>query len=301
MLKLFGHDASPYVRRVRVVLAELRIPFERDTHGWQDPAAEFVDASPIQRVPMLDLGPGSTVRHVFESRVITALLYSLPHPRPEGDPPFQDVLLDPSLALLDQNVISVADAAQDSLVNLFLLEPDGIRPEQASYLRRQVARARGCLDWLERTYRGKRTLASSERHLLGRATNGDRCSVPSPARTVDTARPSSPEARGEDTATRSGCAACMQGAGRAVRQPAHCLGPRSWSGRRARVTERGTEQRPGRLRPSHSAGCQAGRVETMLGRAACAASIASSSGHGARSRRFRNRIHPSRVITATSA
>jgi glutathione S-transferase len=159
VLKLFGHDASPYVRRVRVVLAELRIPFERDRHGWQDPAAEFVDASPIQRVPMLDLGPGSAVRHVFESRVITALLYSLPHPRPEGDPPFQDVLLDPSLALLDQNVISVADAAQDSLVNLFLLEPDGIRPEQASYLRRQVARARGCLDWLERTYRGKRTLA----------------------------------------------------------------------------------------------------------------------------------------------
>ena len=53
MLKLCGHDASPYVRRVRVVLAELRIPFERDTHGWQDPAAEFVDASPIQRVPML--------------------------------------------------------------------------------------------------------------------------------------------------------------------------------------------------------------------------------------------------------
>lgn len=158
MLKLFGHDASPYVRRVRVVLAELRIPFERDTHGWQDPAAEFVDASPIQRVPMLDLGPASAVRHVFESRVITSLLYSLPHPAPAGDPPFQDVLLDPSLALLDQNVISVADAAQDSLVNVFLLEPDGVRPEHASYLRRQVARARGCLDWLERTYRGKRTL-----------------------------------------------------------------------------------------------------------------------------------------------
>ena len=159
MLKLFGHDASPYVRRVRVVLAELRIPFERDTHGWQDPVAEFVAASPIQRVPMLDLGPGAPVRHVFESRVITALLYSLPHPRPEGDPPFQDTLLDPSLALLDQNAISVADAAQDSLVNVFLLEGDGVRPEHASYLQRQLSRGRGCLDWLERAYRGKRTLA----------------------------------------------------------------------------------------------------------------------------------------------
>ena len=159
MLKLFGHDASPYVRRVRVVLAELRIPFERDTHGWQDPATEFVAGSPIQRVPMLDLGPGAPVRHVFESRVIAGVLFSLPHPPPEGDPPFQDMLLDPSLELFDQNVLSVADAAQDSLVNVFLLEGDGVRSERASYLQRQVARARGCLDWLERTYRGQRTLA----------------------------------------------------------------------------------------------------------------------------------------------
>ena len=159
MLKLFGHDASPYVRRVRVLLAELRIPFERDAHGWQDPAPEFVSASPIQRVPMLDLGPGAPVRHVFESRVIAQLLYGLPHPKPEGDPPFQDALLEPSLELLDQNVLSVADAAQDSLVNVFLLEGDGVRAEQSSYLQRQVARARGCLDSLARSYRGKRSLS----------------------------------------------------------------------------------------------------------------------------------------------
>ena len=159
MLKLFGHDASPYVRRVRVVLAELRIPFERDPHGWQDPVAEFVAGSPIQRVPMLDLGPGASVRHLFESRVIAGVLFSLPHPPPAGDPPFQDALLDPSLELLDQNVLSVTDAAQDSLVNVFLLEGDGIRAERASYLQRQVTRARGCLDWLERAYRGKRTLS----------------------------------------------------------------------------------------------------------------------------------------------
>jgi len=159
LLKLFGHDASPYVRRVRVVLSELRLPFERDTHGWQDPAPEFTAASPIRRVPMLDLGPGAPVRHVFESRVIAALLYSLPHPKPVGEPPFQDTLFDPALSLLDQNVVSVVDAAQDSLVNVFLLENDGIRAEQSSYLRRQVTRGRGCLDWLETTYRGKRTLA----------------------------------------------------------------------------------------------------------------------------------------------
>jgi len=155
MLKLFGHDASPYVRRVRIVLDELRIPFERDTHGWQDPAQEFAEASPIQKVPMLDLGPGVSVRHVFESRVISALLYALPHPRPAGVPPFHDMLLDPALDLLDQNALSVTDAAQDSLVNVFLLENDGVRVEQSAYLQRQANRARGCLDWLEETYGGR--------------------------------------------------------------------------------------------------------------------------------------------------
>ncbi len=159
MLKLFGHDASPYVRRVRIVLAELQIPFERDVHSWQDPAPEFSAASPIRRVPMLDLGPGAPVRHVFESRVITALLYAMPHPRPGGAPPFQDSVFDPGLALLDQNVVSAADAAQDSLVNVFLLENDGVRTEQSSYLRRQVDRGRACLDWLEARYQGKSTLA----------------------------------------------------------------------------------------------------------------------------------------------
>ncbi len=107
---------------------------------------------------MLDLGPGAPIRHVFESRAIAALLYSLPHPGPGGEPPFQDALFDPSLGPLDQNVLSVTDAAQDSLVNVFLLESDGIGTGQSAYLRRQLERGSGCLDWLERTYQGRRTL-----------------------------------------------------------------------------------------------------------------------------------------------
>jgi glutathione S-transferase len=159
VLKLFGHDASPYVRRVRVLLAELRISFERDTHDWRSPAPELVAVSPIRRLPMLDLGPGAAVRHLFDSWAIASELYALPHPAPGGDPPFQETLLDPTLRLLDQNVLSVADAAQDSLVNVFLLEGDGIRSEQSLTLQREDARARSCLDWLERTYSGKRTLS----------------------------------------------------------------------------------------------------------------------------------------------
>jgi glutathione S-transferase len=144
------------------MLAELGIPFERDTHGWLDPAPEFLAASPIRRLPMLDRGPGPRTRFVYESGVIVETLYSMAH-RPSGEmPPIQRTLWDPALELQDQNTVSVANGALDALVNVFLLETDGIRLEQSSYLRRQVERARTCLDWLEKVYSGRTTFSDGQ-------------------------------------------------------------------------------------------------------------------------------------------
>jgi glutathione S-transferase len=157
-VKLFGHDTSPYVRRIRVLLAELQLPFERDTHGWQDPSDDFLAASPIGRLPVLDRGAGAPVRFLYDSRVIAEALYALPHPTPGGTPPFQDSLWRPELDGRDRNVVSVSDGALDALVNVFCLEQDGIRTAQSPYLRRQEQRARDCLDWLERIYAGRTTL-----------------------------------------------------------------------------------------------------------------------------------------------
>lgn len=157
-MKLFGHDTSPYVRRVRIVFAELGIPFERDEHGWVDPVAEFLEASPIRRVPMLDRGPGRATRYVYDSRVIVALLYEQKETLAAGPPPFQPTLWRPELDLLDENVVSTADAALDSLINVFLLEKDGITPARSSYLERQVERAHSCLAWLDARFAGKTTL-----------------------------------------------------------------------------------------------------------------------------------------------
>jgi glutathione S-transferase len=157
-VKLFGHDTSPYVRRVRILLAELQLPFERDTHGWLDPSADFLAASPIHRLPVLDRGAGAPVRYLYDSRVIAEALYALPHPAPGGTPPFQDSLWNPALDGQDRNVVSVSDGALDALVNVFCLEADGIRTAQSPYLRRQERRARDCFDWLERLYAGRSTL-----------------------------------------------------------------------------------------------------------------------------------------------
>jgi glutathione S-transferase len=144
------------------MLAELGIPFERDTHGWLDPAPEFLAASPIRRLPMLDRGPGARTRFVYESAVIVETLYSLPHRSSSDLPPIQRRLWNPALELQDQNMVSVANGALDALVNVFLLESDGIRLEQSSYLRRQAERARTCLDWLEKVYSGRTTLTDGQ-------------------------------------------------------------------------------------------------------------------------------------------
>jgi len=157
-VKLLGHDTSAYVRRVRIVLAELQLPFDRDAHGWLDPSPEFLAASPIHRLPVLDRGPEATVRYLYDSRVIAEALYALPHPPVGGTPPFQGTLWNPTLDGLDRNVVSASDGALDALVNVFCLEADGIRLAQSPYLRRQVQRAADCFDWLERLYAGRTTL-----------------------------------------------------------------------------------------------------------------------------------------------
>jgi glutathione S-transferase len=156
VLKLYGHDPSPFVRRIRILLEELGLPFERDAHGWVDPVPEFLANSPIKRVPMLDRGPEARVRFVYESRVIASVLYEMPQKKPAPD-------LQPSLFLRaleehDQNVLSVLDAGLDAAVNLFLLEKDGVKKEQSSYLQRQTARVDECFDWVDRQYAGKPAL-----------------------------------------------------------------------------------------------------------------------------------------------
>jgi glutathione S-transferase len=155
-LKLFGHDSSPYVRRTRILLHELDLEFERDTHGWIDPVPEFVAQAPIKRVPMLDRGPGAAVRYVYESRVIAAVLYERPERKPAKD--LQPTLFAKALEDHDQNVLSVLDGALDAAINVFLVERDGVGPQQSSYLERQTTRVAECLDWANAQYAGRPTL-----------------------------------------------------------------------------------------------------------------------------------------------
>lgn len=156
-LKLYGHDTSPYVYRIRLLLAELGIPFDRDVNGWMsDPSPEFLAQSPIKRLPMLDRGPAAKVRYVYDSRVIASVLYASSDKAPGND--VQPTLFAPELAELDQNILSALDAGLDSAINLFLMERDGAKKEDFPYLQRQAARVEECLDWVSKQYDGRTTL-----------------------------------------------------------------------------------------------------------------------------------------------
>jgi glutathione S-transferase len=165
MMKLFGHDTSPYTRRIRVLLHELGIDFERDTHGWRVASEEAMALSPLMRVPVL-LDPSGTTgvrQPIFDSRLMAEYLYARAGNRPsrhasDDEPPLQKTLWRPDHRYDDENVLLVIDGATDSLINVFLLEHDGVAAESSDYLKRQLVRAERSLTWLATRYEGRTSL-----------------------------------------------------------------------------------------------------------------------------------------------
>ena len=154
MLKLYGHDTSPYVRRIRVLLAELGLPFVRDPRSWTVADADVLRLNPCLRVPALEAPrDGGGTQLLLDSRIIAAFLYAQPgrSPAPLADSqlPLAPTLFHDAARWDDENALSILDAAQDSLINLFVLELDGITPAQSPYLQRQYARVQSCLGWLD--------------------------------------------------------------------------------------------------------------------------------------------------------
>lgn len=155
-MKLYGHDTSPYVRRIRVLLAEKGLPFERDPKSWTEDG-ESQRLNPMLRVPVLRDGE----QLLLDSKLIAAYLYQR-HPQPPPAPPAGHLPLQPTLwrpehRWDDENTLHVIDTTVDTAVNLFLLELDGITGEDSAYLGRQRRRIRTCLAWLDDKLAGRST------------------------------------------------------------------------------------------------------------------------------------------------
>lgn len=148
-MKLYGHDTSPYTRRVRVLLAEKGLAFDRDADSWTKPDAAVMRLNPMLRVPALLDGSQA----LLDSKVIASYIYERypqpPPPPPAGCLPLQPTLWHPEHRFDDENTLFAIDAAVDSAINVFLLELDGIAAERSPYLGRQKERIATCLTWVD--------------------------------------------------------------------------------------------------------------------------------------------------------
>jgi glutathione S-transferase len=77
MLKLFGANVSPFVRKVKVVLAEKNLPFEQEQTSPFPPSAEYRKISPLGRIPAFQDGD----KTLADSSIISAYLERT-HPQP---------------------------------------------------------------------------------------------------------------------------------------------------------------------------------------------------------------------------
>jgi glutathione S-transferase len=151
-LKLFGHDTSPYVRRVRVLLAEKALPFTRDTDSWTVPTAEVLRINPILRVPVLldTEAQEGRPQYLLDSKLIATYLYDRYPGTPASlAPPIQPTLFHPAHRYDDDNLLLSLDAALDSAINIFLFEQSGVPREKVPYLLRQSERIKRCLESID--------------------------------------------------------------------------------------------------------------------------------------------------------
>ncbi|HEX3409010.1 MAG TPA: glutathione S-transferase family protein [Candidatus Binataceae bacterium] len=77
MLKLYGANPSPFVRKVKVFLAEKNLPFEQEQTSPFPPSAEYRKISPLGRIPAFQDGD----KYLADSSIICAYLEHT-HPQP---------------------------------------------------------------------------------------------------------------------------------------------------------------------------------------------------------------------------
>lgn len=134
-MKLYGTTTSPFVRRVRVIAAELGVTYELVNTAHDDGQAALRERTPIWKVPIAELDG----RTLYDSRVIIDWLTTtrgwagLRQPRDQWR---------------DANVLNAIDAALDSAIQIFYLRREGIDALALPFGQRQLERVAAIFEWL---------------------------------------------------------------------------------------------------------------------------------------------------------
>ena len=148
MLKLLLTGGSPFARKVRIVLEEKGLEYEKDVgSASQRPADVFSKQNPNLTVPVLVDGPTT----IFESNLIVEyLLAKFPNAPANGaQPPLAVRMTRPDHHWEDSKTLAALEAMADIIVNMRFFMSSGVDVANVAYGRRQRTRFRCCLDWLE--------------------------------------------------------------------------------------------------------------------------------------------------------
>ena len=144
-MKLYYSNGSPYARKVRVVLHELGLEYERDVVDVVRPVDEM--PGPTLAIPLLE----DKGHQIWESDLIVEYLLATygPAAAPAEGLPLAPWLARPEHRWADLLLLSTIGTYANSMINLRLMVVDGITPENSDYMARQRERVYRCLDWLE--------------------------------------------------------------------------------------------------------------------------------------------------------
>ena len=135
-MKIYGTTTSPFVRRLRLLLAEYDYEFVKfNIFGAE--REKLKSSNPTLKIPMFEDSDIEGMPTLFDSGVTYRYL--------------ADRLSLKPLDLQQQNILSVIDACSDSLVNLMLLNRSGIDTQQDKlYFNIQKERQQASFEFLER-------------------------------------------------------------------------------------------------------------------------------------------------------
>jgi glutathione S-transferase len=134
-MKLYGTTTSPFVRRVRVVAAEVGEPVDLVNTAPDAGQAALREVSPIRKVPVAVFGD----RTIYDSRAIIGWLAMT---RGWGE------LAPPRDVWREENLLNAIDSAADSVIQLFYLRRDGVAVDGTPFATRQLERADAIFAWL---------------------------------------------------------------------------------------------------------------------------------------------------------
>lgn len=146
-MKLWFSEGSPFARKVRIVLAEKGLEYEKDVLNDFRPVHGHKNIHPGLAVPVLQDGDLT----LFESNLVLDYLLKT-YPQNAANcpkPPLASSMTRPSNHWEDSKTLAVLETLASAIVNLKLMRDNGATPETIPYLKRHQARIESCLDWLE--------------------------------------------------------------------------------------------------------------------------------------------------------